>query len=76
MLLFLYFTFTITNKVFMKKIIPLSLSIFLFFAVAKSQTSLTVAKDFKAVDSRGVVHSLFNYLDNDKIVFLMFTSST
>jgi hypothetical protein len=60
----------------MKKIITLSLSTFLFFAVAKSQTPLTVAKDFKAVDSRGVVHSLFHYLDLEQTVFLMFTSST
>ncbi len=58
----------------MKKIIAFSLSLVLFFCLAKGQTPLTVAKDFKVVDVTGVVHSLFNYLENGKLALIMFTS--
>lgn len=54
--------------------------LFLLFAFAmlagvflKAQTPLTEAVDFTATDIYGVEHTLFDYLDDDKIVVIMFT---
>ncbi len=58
----------------MKKIFSLLLLSFLSLTVVRSQTPLTLAKDFKVVDVRGVVHSLYNYLENGKLALIMFTS--
>lgn len=54
--------------------------LFLLFTIAmlagvflKAQTPLTEAVDFTATDVYGVDHTLFDYLDDDKIVVIMFT---
>ncbi len=54
--------------------------LFIFFAFLmltgiflKAQTPLTEAVDFTATDVYGVEHTLFDYLDDDKIVVIMFT---
>jgi len=41
-----------------------------------AQTPLNTAVNFTANDVNGVSHTLFNYLDNNKIVAIFFTSST
>jgi hypothetical protein len=50
-----------------------------FFLIAgaflKAQTPLTTAVDFTATDAYGESHTLFDYLDDDKFVVIMFTAS-
>jgi hypothetical protein len=41
----------------------------------KAQTPLTQAVNFTATDVNGVQHTLFDYLDDDKIVVIMFTQT-
>lgn len=41
----------------------------------KAQTPLTTAADFTANDAYGESHTLFDYLDDDKYVAIMFTAS-
>jgi hypothetical protein len=57
----------------MKKLFML----FAFFMVGglflQAQTPLTQAVDFTATDIYGEEHTLFDYLDDDKIVVIMFT---
>lgn len=52
-------------------------TIFAVFMLAglwlKAQTPLTQAVNFTATDVFGIEHTLFNYLDDDKIVVIMFT---
>jgi len=38
----------------------------------KAQTPLNTAVDFTALDSKGVSHTLFSYLDDNKYVVIMF----
>jgi len=39
----------------------------------RAQTPLTTAVNFTASDANGTSHTLFNYLDNNKYVVIMFT---
>jgi hypothetical protein len=39
----------------------------------KAQTPLTQAVDFTATDIYGIEHTLFDYLEDDKMVVIMFT---
>jgi len=59
----------------MKK--PFYLFTFLLFSafVARAQTPLNQAVNFTATDVSGVQHTLFDYLDDDKIVVIMFTQT-
>ena len=60
----------------MKKLVYILPFLFFFAFSAKGQTPLTQALDFTATDVNGVDHTLFDYLDDDKIVVIMFTTST
>ena len=51
------------------------LALFMLIGVGlKAQTPLTTAVNFTATDASGVSHTLFNHLDNNKYVVIMFTS--
>jgi hypothetical protein len=50
------------------------LALFMLIGVGlKAQTPLTTAVNFTATDANGVSHTLFNYLDDNKYVVIMFT---
>jgi hypothetical protein len=57
----------------MKKTFYLFTFLLLSAFFAKAQTPLTQAVNFTATDAYGVEHTLFDYLEDDKIVVIMFT---
>lgn len=57
----------------MKKLLTLFAVFMLAGLWLKAQTPLTQAVNFTATDVFGVEHTLFDYLDDDKIVVIMFT---
>ena len=59
----------------MKKALLISAFLILAGAFLKAQTPLTTAVDFTATDAYGESHTLFDYLDDDKFVVIMFTAS-
>lgn len=42
-------------------------------SVSQAQTPLTTAVNFTALDAAGVSHTLFDYLDDNKYVVIMFS---
>ncbi len=56
----------------MKKLILLGTFLTLISLFLKAQTPLTQAVNFTATDIYGEDHTLFEYLDDDKIVVIMF----
>lgn len=57
----------------MKKLFTL-MAVFMLAGIwLKAQTPLTQAVNFTATDIYGVEHTLFDYLDDDKIVVIQFT---
>jgi hypothetical protein len=57
----------------MKKLFTL-LAVFMLAGLwLKAQTPLTQAVNFTATDIYGVEHTLFDYLDDDKMVVIQFT---
>jgi len=53
------------------------LALFMLIGVGlKAQTPLTTAVNFTATDVNGTSHTLFNYLDANKVVAIFFTSAT
>lgn len=57
----------------MKKFVTLFAFLMLTGVGLQAQTPLTQAVNFTAPDIYGVEQTLFDYLDDDKIVVIMFT---
>lgn len=57
----------------MKKLFILFAFLMIGGLFLKAQTPLTQAVDFTATDIYGVEHTLFDYLEDDKMVVIMFT---
>ncbi len=57
----------------MKKLLFSSAFIMLMGLGISAQTPLTTAVNFTATDAVGTSHTLFNYLDANKYVVIMFT---
>jgi hypothetical protein len=59
----------------MRKLSLLFVTLMLAGLALKAQTPLNQAVNFTATDVFGVEHTLFDYLDDNKIVVIMFTQT-